>query len=129
MDGANNFITEKLVELAKTNPLEVVKALVTVGVGENYEQATSEFRELDGDTILGLTLDMVHEEGGYEGGGEHAEFVMAIKHDKDILFHVRYCGFYYSYDGTTWDELSEGEIVEPREVVVTQYFAVDGSDD
>jgi hypothetical protein len=73
------------------------------------------------EAINGFELKQVYSEGGYEGGGDHAEVVVGISYGDEVLAHVRFTGFYNSYAGTEWDD-SSLERVYPREVVVTQYF-------
>ena len=73
------------------------------------------------EAINGFELKEVYSEGGYEGGGEHAEVVVGIFHGNEALAYIRFTGFYNSYEGTEWDT-SSVERVYPREVVVTQYF-------
>lgn len=41
---------------------------------------------------------------------------------------VRGTGFYSSYEGTEWDS-NDLTFVNPREVMVIHYFAIDGSED
>jgi hypothetical protein len=79
---------------------------------------------LDGDhNLFGIKVNSVLQEGGNEGGGENVEWVYSITDvDGIILKHFRLNGFYGSYSGIEWDEPSEIEIVEPREVTVIQYF-------
>lgn len=67
-----------------------------------------------------ITVEMVHSEGGHEGGGDHVERVIRMK-VKGIEFYIRFTGFYASYEGTDFDD-GNIERVYPREVTVTQYF-------
>lgn len=73
------------------------------------------------------SLSVVDEEGGYEGGGDYAEKVFEFKCNGDPIAYVRVTGFYSSYEGTDWGD--NWEFVVPREVMVIQYFAIDGSED
>jgi len=84
----------------------------------------------DADDVLGgLRPYLVHSEGGGEGEGESVDRVFAIAapglslSDGKVdgaLAYVRITGYYTSEEGTEWD--SSWEPVEPRAVVVTQYF-------
>lgn len=67
-------------------------------------------------------LKLVHSVGGGEGEGELVERVIKVSTHRDVLGYVQINGYYMSYDGTTWDDPSEFEIVYPKEVVVVQYF-------
>jgi len=81
------------------------------------------------EALGGLRPYLVHSEGGGEGEGESVDRVFAIappgllvKEGKvdGALAYVRITGYYTSEEGTEWD--SSWEPVEPRAVVVTQYF-------
>ena len=62
------------------------------------------------------------EVGGYEGDGEYCHKVILFKEEN---IYIKIQASYYSYDGVELDYAEVYE-VEPREVVVTQYFKKDG---
>ena len=62
------------------------------------------------------------EEGGYEGEGEYCHKIVLFK-EENIFIKIQ--ASYYSYEGVELDYAEVYE-VEPREVVVTQYFKKDG---
>lgn len=64
-------------------------------------------------------IKIVEENGGYEGGGDDATRVF---HFVDHEVFLRINGSYSSYEGTEWDD--NFEIVEPKEVLVTQYHTI-----
>lgn len=61
-------------------------------------------------------------EGGYEGEGEYCHKIILFK-EENIFIKIQ--ASYYSYEGVELDYAEVYE-VEPREVVVTQYFKKDG---
>jgi hypothetical protein len=68
---------------------------------------------------------LVESIGGNEGDGEFTSKVFAFGtkgKNASILFYFRFTGFHSSYEGVQWDD--DFEIVEPREVTRTEYFAV-----
>lgn len=79
------------------------------------------------DKYLGIHIEEYDSEGGGEGEGDHAEIVFAVLKDEEVITYFRITGFYSSYSGTEWNE--EVEEVAPREVLVTKWFATDGTDD
>lgn len=74
----------------------------------------------------GLETELVHSVGGYEGGGEDVVRVIHLvdkKNNKEA--YIQYEGWYASYHGTEFEcGINDFTIVEPKEVVVTQYFGV-----
>ncbi len=66
--------------------------------------------------IFGKT-EVVHEEGGREGGGEYVERVV---HFVDHNVYIKLEGYYSSYNGTEYDD-SDYEEVRPKQVEVTIY--------
>ena len=64
----------------------------------------------------------VDSEGGYEGEGEYCHKIILFK-EENIFIKIQ--ASYYSYGGVEFDYAEVYE-VEPREVVVTQYFKKDG---
>ena len=64
----------------------------------------------------------VDSEGGYEGEGEYCHKVILFK-EENIFIKIQ--ASYYSYEGVELD-YAEVDEVEPREVVVTQYFKKGG---
>ena len=69
--------------------------------------------------FLGITIELVNEEGGGEGGGEYVERVYALKDGDSVLAFVRQTGSYYSNDGIYWDD-DLGQVF-PHEVTITEY--------
>lgn len=71
-------------------------------------------------------IEVVHSVGGYEGGGEDIVRVIHLvdkKNNKEA--YIQYEGWYASYHGTEFEcGINDFTIVEPKEVVVTQYFGV-----
>lgn len=63
--------------------------------------------------------ELVLEEGGGEGEGEHVEHVW---HFKDHDVYIQALGNYQSYNGTEWD--GDFNEVRPKEVMVIQYEKV-----
>lgn len=120
--------------LARTSPVEALTKIYAISVHGEDEDADEdhdtdvdveingdELEELDGDVVQGVKLDLVHSEGGGEGGGEYVERVYAlIEHSTgETLSFVRQTGSYYSHDGIYWD--GELEQVFPHQVMVTEY--------
>lgn len=64
----------------------------------------------------------VDSEGGDEGEGEYCHKIILFK-EENIFIKIQ--ASYYSYEGVELDYAKVYE-VEPREVVVTQYFKKDG---
>lgn len=110
---------QDLIELARTDLHEFLNQFFTGAGYENYDSQIDawESNELE---FNGLTATCVYAEGGNEGGGEHVERVYAVLDGSNVIAHFRFTGFYQSYNGTEWNDVFER--VEPREVVVTQYF-------
>lgn len=63
------------------------------------------------------------DQAGGEGCGDEYTYVFKIIHPEHGTGYIRYSGYYDSWSGTNWDS-NEPTMVEPREVVVTQYFPV-----
>lgn len=121
---------EELELLVKTEPCTAVALIATDGAErditasdlvEEAENFDSSYRSKA--PFLGHYLTVAYEEGGHEGGGEYVERVIGIHHGKkeDCVAFVRVTGYYYSYDGTTYDDDSLMQVY-PRQVTVTQYF-------
>lgn len=78
-------------------------------------------------TVLGLYIEEIEQVGG-EHDGQDLEVVFAIMKDEDdVLAYFRASGCYCSYSGNEYNE--RVELVEARQVMVTKWFALDGSDD
>lgn len=75
-----------------------------------------------GFTQQGVRINLVYQEGGGEGEGENVDRVISVETDGKIQAYIRFTGYYASNYGTEWNEGS-AVFVEPREVVVTQYFS------
>jgi hypothetical protein len=67
---------------------------------------------------LTAQLVLVHESGGYSGGGEEVERIFMHK-DKDEKIYIKISGFYSSYEGTEWSETIER--MQPEQKTVTIY--------
>jgi hypothetical protein len=69
----------------------------------------------------GWTLTIVDRTGGGEGDGEYMDLVFKLQNTElpDMVLHFRVTGVYNSWDASEWD--NELEIVEAREVLVTQW--------
>ena len=113
-----------LATLARINAREFLQAFLeklgdgldTSNVGDIEELTSS-------DSVDGIHIECVHAEGGGEGEGEHVERVFAIyAPGNETLGYMRVTGFYQSYNGTDYND--DWTLVEPREVVVTQYFDI-----
>jgi hypothetical protein len=84
-------------------------------------------------TIAGLVVDgcliiNVHEEGGCEGGGDHAEKmfgIFAVDADLNInpvpLSYFAVYGYYDSYNGTEWNSYDEWKFVAPKAKTVIDW--------
>jgi hypothetical protein len=86
--------------------------------GTNLKHVIQGYDDVELSTLTGIVgeVEIVHEEGDTEGGGDHSEVVV---HFKDHNIFLRATGFYSSYNGTEWDsDLTE---VEPYEKMVTFY--------
>lgn len=112
-----------LATLARINAREFLQAFLE-GLGDGLD--TTDVRDIEelnsGDTVDGIHIELVDEEGGHEGGGEHVERVFAIHKGAEILGYMRVTGFYQSYNGTDYND--DWTLVEPREVLVTHYFDI-----
>ena len=80
------------------------------------EEVQSDFGELIG---KGITFENVDSYGG-EGKGEDYWSVYKFTLDNEVCW-IKFDGWYSSYNGS---EYSEFFFVEPKEVVVTEYFKV-----
>lgn len=80
-----------------------------------------------GFVIDGVELFMEAEEGG-DGDGSLITLILGVERNGKNVAFIRLYAYHSSYDSTEWD-FDEAELVEPRQVMVTQYFALDGSDD
>lgn len=61
------------------------------------------------------------ENKGGEGEGDHRHVVYFFE-DHDVF--IKLDGYYTSYDGTSWDSMSEAYAVLPQQEVITVYKAV-----
>jgi hypothetical protein len=121
--GANEA---DLALLVLTDPVEALKQIyagLLVASGCDEEDIEDNFDDLE-DVIVdaefcGVTVELVHDEGGGEGGGEYVERVYALILNGVQTSYVRQTGSYCSYDGTHWDE--ELQQVFPHEVMVIKY--------
>ncbi len=68
----------------------------------------------------GVQMGLADSYGG-EGQGEEYWAVYKFEREGETLY-VKFDGCYYSYEGSSYDSWF---FVEPREVVVTQYFKID----
>lgn len=65
------------------------------------------------------SYSLVTDVGGGEGDGEERYVVFKISKD-GVDQYFRYDGYYASWDGTTWDDLTPRE-VKPQERIVVFY--------
>jgi hypothetical protein len=109
----------------KTNPTEFAQLAIDDVVGENSYFQPDDLASVGGGVVevkgQQFAVKKVFSEGGGEGEGEHVEVIFEFKLGKDVAY-LRTTGFYESYNGTEWSGVWTE--VEPREVVVTQYFPV-----
>jgi hypothetical protein len=68
----------------------------------------------------GIECKLEDHHGG-EGEGEDYWTVWQFTRQGEEAVYVEFQGYYYSYDGSTFQEWF---FVEPREVLVTQYFRI-----
>lgn len=96
----------------------------------NFEQLKEKLEEIGIERIghddydeeeIGIELEVMVDEGGYEGAGEHVEKVLKYVSEEEGDIFIRIQGYYSSYAGTTWED-SEFEQVFPKNVMVTQYL-------
>jgi hypothetical protein len=120
-----------ILELARTDADDFMAAfLKAFNEANDFEMEADnvyEIEELDEEDVVEIDghkvyLKLEYSEGGGEGDGSHVERVMTVNIDGKVEAYVRATGYYESYNGTEWN--SGWELVEPREVVVTQYFPV-----
>lgn len=71
--------------------------------------------------VAGAKIDEVYREGGGEGGAEQCFRVYSLTYPDGMVEYVEMSFLYYSHEGYLFDYAEIYE-VEPREVVVTQYF-------
>lgn len=113
-----------LATLARINAREFLQAFLEK-LGDGLDTTNvGDIEELNsGDSVDGIHIELVHEEGGHEGGGEHVERVFAIHAPgHEILGYMRVTGYYASYNGTDYND--DWTLVAPREVVVTEYYDI-----
>jgi hypothetical protein len=116
-----------LATLARTNARGFLDAFLEALGGEISASDVYEIEELtDTDRADNIYIELVDSEGGSEGEGEYVHRVWAVKNGNETLSHIRVTGYYQSYNGTEYND--DWTLVVPREVLVTQYFAADGSD-
>lgn len=112
-----------LATLARINAREFLQAFLEGLGGEIDVTYVNEIEELNSDNVFeGIHIEVVSSEGGNEGGGEHVERVFAINRGSETISHMRVTGYYQSYAGTEYND--DWILVQPREVVVTQYFDI-----
>ena len=103
--------TMKLADLTS----EMVEEAVTTPENDDEWCAWGEPPEF----ICGLDCEVVHEEGGGEGGGSHVEVVLKITEGNEARY-FRKTGYYASFKGTDWDSDPPTEVF-PKQATVTQY--------
>lgn len=124
MSEFDNNESKDLNELFEGDKRVFVNAfLETAGYDEEALDHPEEFEASYFDTLEAgdWTMVEVYSEGGGEGGGEHVERVFKISNSTGESMFFRITGYYASYAGTEWN--GDFEEVEPREVLVTQYFS------
>lgn len=98
---------------------------------EYFEPATPDEFEAAA-PFHGLKLTEVYSIGGGEGEGENVEVVFAVVPEgakvtrypegatvEGAVAYIRMSGYYYSDEGTTWDD--EHQLVQPHEVTVIRF--------
>lgn len=78
--------------------------------------------ECMGKPIDDIVMATVYHVGGGEGGGENVVRVWSVTVAGEIKAYIRVTGYYASYRGTEYNE--SAELVEARDVLVTQYFSI-----
>jgi hypothetical protein len=99
----------------------------TVNALREADYWADEFKNEPYFNIDGVHLAIEDEEGG-DGEGSLVTLILKVTRKSKNVAFIRLTAYHSSYDSTEW-EVDEGELVEPREVMVTKYFAIDGSDD
>lgn len=117
---------EEFLILFQTDKLAFVKAFIDEA-GYDPERAKTYASNFHWRSVAkqinvhGFGVEVVQSDGGGEGEGENVDWVFEIACG-DLAVYFNITGFYTSEEGVEWDD--DITIVEPREVVVTQYFAV-----
>lgn len=129
MDDSLENITAELAELAQTDLKAFAKKW--------FYYQDLEFDRVDSignkRAFAGFTLFLVDENGGCEGGGDHADKTYAVvPTGSDLTIengrvaaavgYIGFEGFYASHYGTEWDGIVY--VVTPVDVVVVQYHEV-----
>ena len=93
------------------NYQELKDKIEKIGLGQIAEE---DFNVKDiNENFSAEDFNLVYAEGGGEGDGDYAERV--FQHENVF---VKITGYYSSYEGTDWDEISE---VQPKQKTVTVY--------
>lgn len=92
------------------------------------EQCDGSIDELSWRDLLPITVagniysfEVVEDFGG-EGMGDHMYVVLRINKNEKLLCHVKYSGWYSSWDGSEWE--TDFDIVEPVTVQKIEYRKV-----
>lgn len=94
----------------------------------NFKEILAQLKELgynEEDIGVGLPPSLekigkieLKEDVGGEGEGDHRHVVYYLE-DHDVF--IRLNGYYTSYDGTTWDNISDLHEVFPQQRVITVF--------
>ena len=112
MTEKTKFNDHKLMENFLNNVIE------EVGSEDYYDLKALEY-EIEEHN--GVKFKVVTSHGG-EGQGDSCGFILKVTEGEQSAL-VRIEGYYNSYDGSNYEDATV-EIVEPRQVEVTQYFKV-----
>jgi hypothetical protein len=102
------------------NYQEIKEKLTEIGI-KTGDEIVAEFYEggnIDEETLVAMfgDVEVIDEQGGYEGGGDYAMKVFLFKAHN---IYIKVTGFYSSYNGTDWD----GTFTEvfPQQKTITVY--------
>lgn len=123
-----------LIALCHQMPVRYKGDDLSWAVPQLYRHGGKYFADVDiGETTLkNVGVNVVYHEGGYEGGGEHAERIFEVVENAsctpnnvlvgNVLGYIRVVGFYSSYEDSKWFDNPESlHRVYPKQVMVTQY--------
>lgn len=87
------------------------------------EYKVGEVTEIDNESILlliaQLAIDEITIEDSYGGEDMGSQFYTVLSFKRcDEIVYIKFDGYYYSYDGATYEEF---KVVTPQEVVVIEY--------
>jgi len=112
-----NKLMSEIKEVFESDANNEAAAAFMDGNIEYYEDAQKVESFLQ---FKGIDTELEHHHGG-EGEGENYYAVYKFTRKGEDPVYVQFQGWYRSYDGSTYDSWF---FVEPREVLVTQYFLI-----